>query len=121
MQGKITARGQFTVHGNQVLHITHLARQHNAVMRQTQFLGAFRAIQRRYNQRFARDLGSFFRLRQLGVLIHHAHNQIGIQAAPVNPDAHRFIVAFGNLDHHRELIFAFAVLADIAGIDAVFR
>ena len=90
-------------------------------MRQTQLFGALGGVQRGNDQRLARDFGNFLGLRQPGVLIHHAHHQILIQAAPIHTDAHRLVVLPGDRDHHRELVFALAVLAHVAGIDAVFR
>ncbi len=45
--------------------------------------------------------------------------QVLVEAAPVDADAHRLAVAAGGLDHRRELRVALAAAADVAGIDAV--
>ena len=55
----------------------------------------------------------------LRVLVHHAGQQVLVQASPVHADAHWLAVPAGSLDHLRELRVALAAAADIAGIDAV--
>ena len=52
------------------------------------------------------------------VFVHDARQQILVEAAPVDADAHRLVVAAGHFDHLRELLVAFCALADIARIDA---
>src|SRR5690606_19865030 len=54
-------------------------------------------------------------------LIHHARQQVLIEAAPVHADAYRLLVAACDFDHLRELRIAFAASADVARIDPVFR
>ena len=55
----------------------------------------------------------------LRVLIHHAREQLLVEAAPVDADAHRLAVADRALDHGGELLVALRAAADVAGIDAV--
>ena len=90
-------------------------------MRQAKLFGALRALQRGGDQRVARHFAHILGLRQARILVHHAHHQILIEAAPVHADAHRLAVAHGNCDHDRERILVAAAAPDIAGIDAVFR
>ena len=53
------------------------------------------------------------------VLVHQPREQILVEAAPVDADAHRLAVAAGDLDHLGELRVALAAAADVAGVDAV--
>ena len=59
-------------------------------------------------------------LGQFRILVHEAGEQILVEASPIHPDAHRLVVAYGDLDDGRELPVALVLEADIAGIDAVF-
>ena len=52
------------------------------------------------------------------VLVHHPRQQVLIEAAPVDADAHRLLVPAGDFDHLGELRVALAAAADVAGIDA---
>ena len=69
----------------------------------------------------ARHHVDFIRLRLLRIGIHHARQQGGIKTAPVDADAHRFVVAAGELDQRRELLVAFAAVTDVARIDTQLR
>ena len=55
----------------------------------------------------------------LRVLVHQAREQVLVEAAPVDADAHRLAVAAGRLDHLGELRIALAAAADVARVDAV--
>ena len=57
----------------------------------------------------------------LRVVVHHAGEQLLIEAAPVHADAHGLAVLQRDLDNVGELLVALVAEADIAGIDAVFR
>jgi hypothetical protein len=61
------------------------------------------------------------RLRALRVLVHQAREQLLVEAAPVDADAHGLGVPAGDRDHRRKLLVAFRAAADVAGIDAVLR
>ncbi len=58
-------------------------------------------------------------LGRAGILVHQSHHQFLVQAAPVDADAHRLVVAAGGLDHAGELFIPFPAAAHVAGIDAV--
>ena len=70
---------------------------------------------------FVQHLARASRLCSFSVLIHHAGEQLLIEAAPVHADAHRLVVLQRDLDDVGELLVALVAEADIAGIDAVFR
>ena len=55
------------------------------------------------------------------VLVHQLGEQLLVEAAPVDADAHRLRVAHRRLDHLRELAIVLVALADVAGVDAVLR
>ena len=58
----------------------------------------------------------FFCLR---VLVHQPREQLLVEAAPVDADAHRLVVAQRAFDQRGELLVALRALADVAGVDAV--
>ncbi len=113
-----TAR-QFAIHRDQILHAADLGRQHDHVAAQAQLLGALRVLDRRAHQRLAQHCVRLPRLRALRVLVHHLRQQFLIERAPVDADAHRLVMARGDLDHPGEVVFALRTTADVAGIDAV--
>ena len=55
----------------------------------------------------------------LCVFIHQACYQRLVEAAPVDPDAHRFFVAAGRFDHVGKLLVTLLATTDIAGVDAI--
>ena len=54
-----------------------------------------------------------------GVFVHELGQEVLVQAAPVDADAHWFRVAQRHLDHGRELFIALVAKAHVAGVDAV--
>ena len=64
----------------------------------------------------ARVLG----LGQRRILVHEPGEQLLVEAAPIDADAHGLAVAERDLDDLGELPVALVLEADIAGIDAVF-
>ena len=61
------------------------------------------------------------RLGAARVLVHQLGEQLLVEAAPVDADAHRLVVAHRRLDHLRELAVVLVALADVARVDAVLR
>ncbi len=120
MQGVGAATGQLAIDADQVLHATELAGDDDAIGGKAQFLGARRVVQCRGDECLVHDTARVPRLGPAGVVVHHARQQILIEAAPVHTDADRLVVAAGQLDHLRELAVTALALADIAGVDAVF-
>jgi hypothetical protein len=53
------------------------------------------------------------------VFVHDARQQRLVQAAPVDADAHRLVVARRHFDHLRKLRIALGALAHVARVDAV--
>ena len=65
-----------------------------------------------------RDVARVERRGRLRVGVHHLGEELLVEAAPVDPDAHGLAVVDGHLDDGAEVLVV--VLApDIAGIDAV--
>ena len=86
-----------------------------------QALGALGAVERRHDDRFAHHIERRQGRRQLGVLVHHAREQVLIEAPPVDSDPHRLLVGAGGLDHLGELRIALRSAADVARIDPELR
>ena len=72
MQGVIAAPREFRVHGDQILHAAHLARQHDAVSGEPLGLGGLGAGKRRYHQRLPGHQVSVQGVAAARILIHHA-------------------------------------------------
>ena len=77
-------------------------------------------MQRRLHDGLMHHLPRVLGLGQRRILVHQAGEQVLIEAAPVDADAHRLAVAHRDLDDLGELPVALVLEADIAGIDAVF-
>ena len=67
----------------------------------------------------AHHLGGVERLRSTRIFIHYSRQQILVEAAPVDADAHRLVVLAGQLDHLRELLVLFLAETDVTRVDAV--
>ncbi len=119
MQRVIAAPRKLAVHGDEVLHVGYLARQDDALARQPQLFGPPRAADGRYHERLAHHRRRFPRLGQPGIVVHQPRQQLLIEAAPVDADAHRLAPFQRVLDHDRELRVVLRALADVAGIDPV--
>ena len=86
---------------------------------QADLLGARGRQQRRLHHRLVRDGARVVRRRRRRVLVHQVGQQLLIERAPVDADAHRLVVLDRHLDDRGELRVALVLEADIAGIDAV--
>ncbi len=120
MQRQLGAGGEHGVDGDQILHRRHLGRQHDLVGTKPELHRARRADQRRLHDGLMHHVPRVLGLGQRRVLVHQAGEQVLIEAAPVDADAHRLAVAHRDLDDLGELPVALVLEADIAGIDAVF-
>ena len=76
-------------------------------------------VERRDDQRLAHDVVRLDRFGGGRVLVHHPREQVLVEAAPVDADAHGLVVTAGDLDHLRELRVALAAAPDVARVDAV--
>ena len=73
----------------------------------------------RHDDGLTHDVRGIERFGALRVLVHQARQQVLIETAPVDADAHRLLVAACDLDHLGELRVALAAATDVAGIDPV--
>ena len=121
MQRVVAAPRELAVDRDQVLHARHLARQHDPVAREADPLGEPGALQRRPDERLARDADRVERGRRARVLVHQRGQQLLVEAAPVDADAHRLAELDRALDHHGELRVVLRAAADVARVDPVFR
>ena len=119
MKDVIGALGQLAVDRNEVLDAADLAGQDDLFTAQTHFFSTFGRINGRGNQRFVHDLLSLPRRGACIVFVHQAGQQLLVQAAPVDADAHGLVPAHGGFDHQAKLGVALIALADIAGVDTV--
>ena len=120
MERIVAARRQLAIDRDQILHAAHLHRQDNAVVAESDLLGPVRAAQGRQNHGFMHHLGGVSRHRPPGVVIHQARRQLLVEAAPVDADPYRLVVAASEFDDGGELLVLLLAAPDIAGIDAVF-
>src|ERR1019366_8635470 len=119
VQRVVADGGQRAVDVDQVLHSAHLGAEDDLVVAQAI---AFRRPGRFHRARHHGIHGHFarvFGLRRLGVLVHHAGEQNGVERSPVHADAHGLAVGGGDLDHGAEIIVGLAADIAVAGVDAV--
>ena len=121
MQRIVALRSEIAVYENQILHPAHLARQDDPVTAEAQLFGLLRRFQRGRHHRAAHHHVGVFRARQTRVVVHHARRQRLVEAAPVDADAHRPVVAACRFDQGGELFVALVAASDVARIDAQFR
>jgi hypothetical protein len=119
MQGIATAGRQHCIHADQILHRAHLRRDDDLLSRHPERLGALGRQQRRLHDRLVHDGTGLHRRGGHRVLVHQAGEQLLIQAAPVDADAHRLLVCQCQLDDGRVLPVALGLEADVDGIEAV--
>jgi hypothetical protein len=118
VQRVVATRGQRAVDRHQVLHAADLAGQMIWSGIQPE-LGALSAessadcTSASYITCRVPGLGARRRSRP------SAGQQLLVEAAPVDADAHRLVQPRRNLDHLRELAVPLVALADVAGVDAV--
>ena len=117
----VAAPRKLGINGDQVLNAGHLAGEDDPVTGQPERFGKLGAADRRGDQRLAYHVRRIEGTSRLRVLVHHAREQLLVEASPVDADAYRLAVLDRALDHHRELRIVPAALADVAGVDAIFR
>ena len=84
-----------------------------------ELLGQPRRLQRRLHDRLVHHGARVPRCRGARVLVHQAGQQLLVERAPVDADAHRLAVLLRQLDDGRELAVLLVLEADIAGVDAI--
>ena len=119
MQRVVGAAREFGVDRDQILHRRDFGRQDDAIARQADFLGARGGKQRRLHHGFVRDLAGADRRGRRRILVHQSGEELLIERAPIDADAHRLVVFDRHLDDLGELRIALVLEADIARIDAV--
>ena len=119
MQRVVAAARELAINVDEVLHSADFRAEDDLLalhaVADRQFGGAQRALHHRFHHHVARVLG----LVELGVGIHQPRQQLLIQRAPVDADAHRLVVLDGNFDHGAEVVVILLADGTIAGIDAV--
>ncbi len=87
-------------------------------MRQPAFLGELRRARRARDDRVQRHNPRVARLGAARVRIHQLGQELLVEAAPVDADAHRLAVRDRHLDDGAEVLVA-PLGADVAGVDAI--
>ncbi len=121
MQRIIAPRREHGIDADEVLHGAGLGRQDDLVRAHAEALRKLGAGGGGMHDGLVQHLARLSRLRALLVVVHHAGEQLLIEAAPVHADAHGLVVLQRDLDDVGELLVALVAEADIAGVDAVFR
>ena len=110
---------QHAVDADEVLHGADLGRDDDALRPHAQLLGALGRQQGRLHDRLVHDGARVLGRRRGGILVHQPRQQLLVEAAPVDADAHGLVVLERQLDDGRELPVALVLEADVAGIDAI--
>ena len=89
-------------------------------MRHAHFLRQSSRLEGRSDHGLVHHLFGIPGLGARAVDVHQTGEQLLVQAAPVDANAHRFVPAHGRFNHLAELAVVFVALANIAGVDTVF-
>src|SRR5215470_2569931 len=109
---------ELSIDVHEVLHARDLGGEDDASMREAGLLGQLRGLDGALDHGVHGHIACAQRLAQLRVRVHHAREQVLVEAAPVDADAHGLAVVDGHLDDGVEVVVV--VLApDVARIDAV--
>ena len=119
VQGVAAARRQHRVDGDQVLHGADLGRDDDLVGAHPQLPRALGREDAGQHDRLVHDGAGILGRRRVRVLVHQAGQQLLVEAAPVDPNAHRLVASQRLLDDGGELDVALGLEADVAGVDAV--
>jgi hypothetical protein len=119
MERIVAAGGEPPIDCDQVLDPAHLAGEHNVVPRQAELHRPPGACEGRFHHGLAHHLLGVLGLGGAGVLVHQPDDELGVQAAPVDPDSHRSVVAAGDVDQGRELTVPLLASPHVARIDSV--
>ena len=96
-----------------------LARDDDLVLAQAALERELRRLERRDHHALVQDLLRGSAERAIGVLLHLRHDELLIERAAVDADAHGSVVVASDLADGRELLVAAPARADVARIDAV--
>ena len=119
MQGVAAALREHGVDADEVLHGADLGGDDDLLGLHAQLFGALGRQQSRLHDGLVQDGARILGRRRRRVLVHQAGQQLLVEAAPVDADAHRLGVLQRELDDGRELAVALGLEADVAGIDAI--
>ena len=104
---------------DQVTRPRQLARDDDLVLAQAGLDRELGRLDRRQHHALADDVVGVLAEVAVGVLLHLRHDQLLVEGAAVDADAHRLAVIDRDLADGRELLVAPLAGADVAGIDAV--
>ena len=94
---------QHAVDVDQVLHPGHLGAQDDPVVRHAHALGEGRGADGALHHRLHGHVARVARRVQQGVLVHQLGEELLVERAPVDPDAHRLVVVERHLDDRAEV------------------
>ena len=110
---------QVAVDRDQIARARHLARDDDLVLPQSGLEGERGGLDRRDHHALVEDLFRGPAEIAVGVLLHLGDDELLIERAAVDADAHRLAVVDRHLADRRELLVATAAGADVARVDAV--
>src|SRR5204863_5875520 len=107
------------VDGNEIARPRALARDDDLIFAQAAFDRERRRFDRRDHHAFVDDLLGGFAEVAIGVLLHLEDDELLIERAAVDPDAHRLLMIPGDVADGGKLLVAALPGADVARVDAV--
>ena len=113
VQRVVAATRQRAIDVDQVAHAADLGAEDDAVVRQTGRLGQLGGAQGRLQHGLDHHLARLDRCRRARVGVHQLGQQVLIERAPVDADAHRLVVLDGDAHDGGEVLVA-ALGADVA-------
>ena len=89
------------------------------VSREPDFFSSLSALHGAFHHGVQKHFLRRFGVGERAVGVHHAGEKLFIDAAAVNANPNRLIVAAGRFHHHRKIVAVVFSLTDVTGVDAV--
>ena len=120
VQGKVALAGDFPVGLDHLVESGDLAGDDDVVFRQAQFQSGGSAGNGAFDECFTLDFVAGERVGSAGIVIHLPSEDVGVEAAGVDPDADGFIEVTGHFDESGEVLVVAGAPADVARVDPEF-
>jgi len=118
VQRVVGARRELAIDVHEVLHARDLGREDDAIVGEAGLLGELRGLDGALDHGVHGHVAGAQRLTQLRVRVHHAREEVLVEAAPVDADADGLAVVDGHLDDGVEVVVV-VLAAHVARVDAV--
>ena len=111
--------GEIAIHGNQIARARSLAGNDDLIVPQAAFERQFRRLQRGEHHAIVDNFFGLFAEIFVGVLLHFVHDELLIERAAIDADAHGLSIVARDFADRGKLFVAALARTHVAWIDAV--